>query len=110
MDAASDIRTMAKAFLYKVTVWLAITCACTILAWSISDWAAHMHSWQARAVHILFLLLGLITSFALFFFCVLLWGWFAGYKSALRDAPIFMQDRERYLLLHKDVVGPIPWR
>ena len=49
-----------------------------------------------------------LSSLLLFMILILLWSWFSGYKIAARDSKNFDLDMMRKL--HRDVIGPFPWK
>lgn len=105
----ASARALAKSHLHKVLRWLFVSLVLSVLFGWISAWAGDRTGWEGQFVQVVFGLAGTLAFLTFLMFCVLLYSWISGYKSALRDASELESDRELYLYIHRDVFGPIPW-
>ena len=108
-DPAGLTRSLAKAHRNKLLICLFASLVLSFFTGLISDWAGDMGGWEGKTVQLIFGLTGVVSSVMFLVFCVLLYSWFAGYKTAIRESSDFLDDRALYLRIHRDVFGPIPW-
>lgn len=109
-NSTALVQTMAKAHRNKILAWLFASLVLSIFTGWISVWAGDKNGWEAQIVQFAFGLAGAVSLFTFLTFCVLLYSWIAGHKSAIRDSAQLLKDRDLYMHIHRDVFGPIPWR
>ena len=109
-NALALAQAIAKAHRNKILIWLATTFALSLLCGWLSTWAGDKEGWEGQVIQFFFGLAAAISFITLLMFCVLLYSWLSGYKSAMRDSLSLIKDRDTFLYIHRDVFGPIPWR
>jgi len=99
--AKRHLRNLIAAFLASVAGF-------AVLSW-ISLWASPLDSWEGTTVELVFGLAGALCGFIALWLGVLIYGWRASYRQALRDIQLLSEKPEVFLHLHGDLLGPIRW-
>ena len=105
-----DFRAQARRHLRQVVAWFIVSLALAYgLGW-IALWAEDQRGWESAIVYYVFLAAAALPAFGAFYFGVSIWAWFKGYRSALRDLSSLADRPDKFLSVHREVIGPIAWK